>query len=650
MRKYLLVGVCTLLFQSLQAQKDPVLMTVGNKEITKSEFLQIYLKNNPNPKYDKATLDEYMELFKKFKLKVAEAERLQYDTLPKLKKELEGYRKQLSTPYLIDSAKNKEMVLEAYERTKLEIRASHILIRIEPNAKPSDTLVAYNRIMALKKRIDGGEDFEKIAKSKGGSEDPSVSSNGGDLGYFTAFQMVYPFEDAAYKTPVGKVSNPVRTRFGYHLIKVVDTRKARGTIKTAHIMVALPKNASPNDKEAAHKKATEIYEKLKAGENFEELVKQFSDDPGSSNKDGVLPPFGSGTTMRMVIAFEDAAFALKNDGDYSEPVETEYGFHIIKRLEWNSVPEFEKIKKDLQTKVNKDDRAMKTQDSYVIKLKNQYGYKLNQKNLVYVYNHVDTTIMHGHWSADNIKKNKTIFKLDGKKYKQQDFARNIEGNQKSFRKDDLEKWLKEEFIRWDKAEVLAYESNKLEEKYPDFKALMTEYHDGIILYEIMTETVWNKAITDTTGLKEFFKVNQANYQWKDRVDAVIYECASEAIAIQAYNMLQNDTITSANVLEVINKESELNLRVKTNKYELESTPYLKDRKLNEGVNQVFSFDGKYYVVDVNQILPAGPKELNEAKGSITSDYQSYIETEWIKELIQRHPIKINETVLYSLGK
>jgi peptidyl-prolyl cis-trans isomerase SurA len=244
MRNITLIVISFLFSICLSAQADPTIMTVDTKKITQSEFLQIYLKNNPNPKYDKASLDEYMELFTKFKLKVAEAEALGYDTIPKLVKELNGYKSQLALPYLVDSAKNESLIKEAYDRTKNEIKASHILIKLNPNASPEDTLAAFNKIMQLKKRIENGEDFATVAMGQKGSEDPSVASNGGNLGYFTAFQMVYPFEDAAFKTPIGKLSNPFRTRFGYHVIKVMDQRASRGTITTAHIMVSVPKTAA----------------------------------------------------------------------------------------------------------------------------------------------------------------------------------------------------------------------------------------------------------------------------------------------------------------------------------------------------------------------------------------------------------------------
>ena len=651
MKKQILLLVATFFTLNSFCQVDPIILEVGQKKITKSEFLQIYLKNNPSPQYDSKSLDEYMELFTKFKLKVAEAEALGYDTLPKLKKELDGYKKQLAAPYLVDSAKNEEMVKQAYERTKTELRASHILIRLDQNVTPSDTLKAYNKAMALKNRILKGENFTDVAKGTGGSEDPSVQSNGGDLGFFTAFQMVYPFEEAAYNTKKGDISNPVRTRFGYHLIFVTDSRPARGTMKAAHIMVAAPKNSSIDELESSRKKIDEIYSKLEKGEKFEELVNNFSDDPSSSNKEGVLPSFGTGTTTRMVTEFEDAAFALKNNGDFSKPIKTDYGFHIIKRIEWTDVPTFEKSKKELQNRVNKDERAMKTQDSYVLKLKNEYHFKdKSKKSLKWFEKNLDSTCFQGKWTASKLKTDKVLFKLDGKKFTQKSFASYLETNQRGINKENLQIVLKQQYIKWEKQEVLNYEESKLEGKYPEFKALMNEYHDGIILYEVMTDKVWNKGIQDTVGLKDYFNKNRSQYVWGIREDALVYECYTQKIADQVYNMILNDTINSKHVIDVINKDSELNLRVRTNKFEKDQTSFLKDRDLKIGNNNPFELDGKFYVIKISEILPPAQKELSESKGIATSDYQNFLEKEWLEELKIKHPIKINNTVLYSLGK
>jgi peptidyl-prolyl cis-trans isomerase SurA len=633
------------------AQTDNVVMEIDGKKVTKSEFLQIYLKNNNNPKYDKQSLDEYMELFKKFKLKVAEAEALGYDTIPKLKKELAGYRKQLSQPYLIDSTKNSALVKQAYERMKNEIHAAHILVKIAENASPEDTLAAYNRIMAIKKRIENGEDFATVAKGKNGSDDPSAVRNGGDLGYFTAFQMVYQFEEAAYNTPAGKISNPVRTKFGYHIIKVIDLRPARGTIKAAHIMVATGKEAEPEEIEAARKKVDEIYAKLQAGESFEKLASEFSDDAQTAEKGGELPLFGTGTTTRMVPEFEEAAFALKANGEISKPVQTAYGYHIVKRLDLTPLRTFDELKKEIQGKVNKDERSIVTQQSFIEKLKKSYTFKDNySKTSKWFVQNIDTNYFKGTWTADALKTNTTMFTLDKKGFTQKEFAAYLQKNFRNYKNMEAKTLVQKQYTAWQTSEILAYEESKLDNKYPDFKALMQEYHDGILLYEIMSDKVWNKAIKDTSGLKTFFEGHNSNYTWGKRYNAYVYECLNEDIAKKVATMLKSDTISSRTVINAINKDSELNLRVRTGKFEVESTPYLKGHDLKKGVNPVYQFDGKYYIVKVDEILAPTAKTMAEAKGAATSDYQNYLEKEWLAEISKKHPIVIHEQVLYSLGK
>ena len=651
MKKSIFLFIIGLTTQLAFAQKEPVVMTIDNKPVTKSEFLQIYTKNNPNPSFDKDSLDRYMELFQVFKLKVVEAEALGYDTLPRLKKELEGYKKQLALPYLIDSVQNQAMVQEAYNRTATEVRCSHILIKLDPNASPKDTLEAYNRLLGLKARIEKGEDFAAIAKSKLGSEDPSVVNNGGDLGYFTAFQMVYPFEEKAYTTPVGTVSDPFRTRFGYHILKVTDKRPARGTIKVAHLMISTGREASVEARQNAEKKINEIYDSLAAGASWEKMVSAYSEDANSIKKGGELPAFGSGTSQRMVLEFEDAAFALKRPGEFSKPIKTQYGYHIIKLIEWTPVKSFESLRRELQAKVNKDERSKITQDSFVQKLKGQYNYAYKgDKNLACFESQIDSTFFMGKWKADQIKSNKTLFVLGGQKFKQQDLASYMEKNYRSVRKDDPKVVVAQLYKQWEKSKILAYEEALLPTKYPAYKALLQEYHDGIILYEIMQDQVWNKAVKDTAGLRSYFMENRGKYAWSKRLDATIYECKDELIAVQVYGMLvQSDSINSKAVLEVINKDSELNLKVRMNKFEVAQTPYLQQRDFTVGLNPVYSYEGKWYVVKVAAVLEPAPKEFTEAKGLATSDYQAYLEKKWLEALRLKHKIVINEDVLYQIG-
>ncbi|MDX2361503.1 MAG: peptidylprolyl isomerase [Crocinitomicaceae bacterium] len=650
MNRLSVFAITILLGFSVYGQEDPTIMTINDNDITKSEFLQIYLKNNNDPKYDQASLDEYMELFKKFKLKVAEAEAMGYDTIPKLVKELEGYRKQLALPYLVDSAQNDALVLEAYNRTAYEVRASHIMLKIPKNASPEDTLVLYNRMLEMKKRLDEGQDFAMVAQGKGGSEDPSVVQNQGDLGFFTAFQMVYPFEENAYTTEVGQVSNPFRTRFGYHILKVTDKRPARGTIETAHIMVQVDR-AAPDGVAAAEAKIKEIYDLLEAGGDFEDLVLKYSDDPSSNKKKGLLPPFGTGTSTRMVPGFEEAAFALENDGDYSQPIRTTYGFHIVKRLNLIAVPTFEELKEMLEKKVAKDERSKTTQDSFVLKLKDEYGYKnKTKKSLQWFYDNIDSTYNKGLFDPSLLSTNKVLFMLGKQKFTQQQFAQFLKMNYRGVNADDTYAMINEQYKKWEKQTILDYEESKLAGKYPAFKALVTEYHDGILLYEIMSDLVWNKAMKDTTGLQDYYAAHKTDYMWGTRLDADVFECYSEEAAKKAYEMLQVDSVEVVDVVKTINGDSELKIRHRNGKFDIKKTSYLTDRELQIGLNEPFEIDGKIYVIRVKEKLAPAQKEFSEAKGAITSDYQNHLEREWLKELEVKHKIVIDSDALYSIGE
>ena len=653
MKKTIFLLLCLLIFNNLNAQSDPSVMEVNGQKVSKSEFLQIYLKNNNDPKFDKASIDEYMELFTKFKLKVAEAERLGYDTIPRLKKELEGYRKQLALPYLIDSVENKAMVRESYDRLKKEIRASHILIKVNQNASPRDTLKAYNRLLELKKRIEDGEAFDVVARSKNSSQDPSVMKNGGDLGFFTAFQMLYSFEEVAYNTPIGEVSDPFRTKYGYHILQVTDSRPARGTIRVAHLMVATPQGTTEAEIVSAEKKINEIYEKLQesnSDEDWENLVSKYSDDPSSAKKGGVLPIFGSGTAQRMVPVFEDAAFALKEDGAISAPIRTDYGFHILKRLEWNDIKSFDDMRKELQKKVNKDERSKKTQDIFVSKLKKKYNFQESDgQYLQWFVENLDSSYYAGRWDIDDLITDGTIFSIGEKQYRQTDFAKFIKKAFRGMRRFTFEEIVQKQYAEWVKKSVLEYEEALLPSKYPEYKALVKEYHDGIILYEVMSDKVWNKAVKDTAGLKAFYETQKMKYMWPERLDATVYTCANSEISNKVFKLLKKKKNTSDVILEKINVDTELNLDVKMNKYDPKQVDFLKGTNLAEGRNEPFEVDGKYYVVMVNEMLPVMPKELSEIKGAVISDYQAFLEESWLKELKEKYPVKVNYEVLYNLG-
>ena len=648
MRKKIFLALCGLLSIYTSAQENnPIVLEINNKPITKSEFLKVYLKNNPNPKFDKVAIDEYLNLYKKFKFKVLEAQYLGYDTLPNLKTELAGYRKTLSLPYLTDKIENEKLITECYERLKKEIRASHILIKIDENAQPADTLEAYNRITQLKKKIEKGADFGAIAREY--SDDPSAQYNNGDLGYFTAFQMVFQFENAAFNTKIGEISNPIRTKFGFHIIKATDSRSAKGTMKAAHIMISANEKSTDEEKLNAENKIQEIYEKLKKGEPFEELAQNFSEDLSSSEKGGILPEFGTGTTTRMITEFETNAFSLEKDNDFSAPFKTDFGFHIVKRIQLTPLASFEKLKKEIQSKINRDDRVHLSQNHFIEKLKKEYNYQvLSTKELKWFYKNIDTNYYNGGWTGNGLTTNKELFKIDQKVFTQKEFSNYLAENYRQIRKTSIKQLVNDQFKNWVNFELLAFEKSQLEVKYPDFKTLMQEYHDGVLLYEIMTDLIWNKASLDTIGLNTYFEANKNKYMWKERINATVYECGSQKIADKVVKLLKNDTINSRHVLQIINDTSELNLSVKTNLYEKENTAFLKNTTLKKGVNLPYQHGLKIYVVKVDEIIPPSAKLLNETKGLVITDYQNYLEQTWLEELSKKYSFKVIEENIYNL--
>ncbi|MBX7093773.1 MAG: peptidylprolyl isomerase [Flavobacteriales bacterium] len=632
---------------SVAAQSDAVIMKVNGKPVYKSEFEAIFRKNQKETVITKESLDEYMVLFTNFKLKVTEAEELGLDTNRKFKDELYGYRKQLARPYLVDNEMTDQLVKEAYDRMQTELRASHILIKCEWDADPKDSLAAYNKAMKLRQRIVKGEDFGKVASGKGGSEDPSAVRNKGDLGWFTAFMMVYNFENACYKMNVGDVSQPVRTKFGYHVIKLTGRRPAQGTIKVAHILIGSKAEDTPEMKENARKKADEIKGRLDKGEDFATLAKQFSEDPSSNRKGGELNPFSTG---KMVEEFEDAAFALKNDGDISPVIQTSYGYHIIKRLELKPLESFDAMKANLKQKVQRDSRSHLPKKSFVAKLKAKYNFKDDPKALKAFYTVVDTNIFNATWDGKKAASLKgAMFSFADKNYSQTDFTNYLVKNQRQIPKEDMVLFLNNIYDKWVSEELINYEDARLEQLYPEFRMLMKEYRDGILLFELTDQKVWSKAVKDSAGLHQFYEANKSNYMWPKRYDVDVYYCANSTIAKALRKDLKKGKMTNDQLKEKYNKESQLNLKVDGGKLSAEDNELLKkNTPAKAGLSADIQENGQVVIIRTNAIIEPMPKALNEAKGIITSDYQSYLEKTWLESLRKKYPVEINKEVLYTI--
>jgi peptidyl-prolyl cis-trans isomerase SurA len=499
----------------------------------------------------------------------------------------------------------------------------------------------------LRDRITKGENFGKLASQY--SEDPSAKENAGNLGYFTALQMVYPFETAVYTTPITQVSVPVRTKYGYHLVLVHDKRKALGQIKVAHIMVKAQKGMTAEDSLKAKNKIDELYQNLQAGQKFEDLAEKFSDDKNSAKKGGVLPWFGTG---RMVPEFEAASFALQNNGDYTKPLKTAYGWHIIKRMEKKDIGTFDELKGELKSKVERDSRASKGRESLIAKVKQKYNFKEVPKVKDEFVKVMDTTLFAGKWSIEKAKTlTKPMFTIADKTYTQQDFASFIEKNQTKRTKVDMIVALNELYKQFVDQNAVAYEESHLEENYPEYKSLLREYRDGILLFDLTDQKVWSKAVKDTVGLKEFYEKNKAKYMWEDRVEATIYTCANDKVCKDTRKLLAQKNkkqLTAEEILATINKDSQLNLSIKHDTYLKGDDALIDSIKWEKGITADIKKGNSILFVEVNQKIMPTPKSLSEAKGLVTADYQDSLEKQWIEDLRKKYEVAVRKEVLTTV--
>lgn len=627
------------MFSVAQDKKDPVLMTIDGENILLSEFEAVYKKNNKS--LDQQSLEEYLDLYVKFRLKVHDAEKQGMDTLEKFKKELAGYRKQLAEPYLSDNEVTEELIREAYERIKMEVRASHIMVKVDQNASPEDTLKAHKKITAIMNRLKKGEDFAKLAKEL--SEDPSAQNNNGDLGYFTALFMVYPFETAAYTTEIGNTSEIVRTQFGYHILKVHEKRKNRGELSVAHIMTRIPEDATEADIETSKMKIEEIHQKLQDGAEWNEMAQQFSEDKTTANRGGKLPPFSSG---RMVEEFEDASFALKEDGGISEPVRTDFGFHIIKRLKLEGIGTFEEMAQELKQKIARDGRSRLSRKSFIRDVKNEYGFSENLARRNEFYKVIDSTFFQNKWNVEKASKlKKTLFTLGDTTINQQDFANYLAKNQSRQQVADPEIYINLLYDAYIDQVCIEYENNRLKSKYPEFRLLIQEYHDGILLFDLTDKMVWSKAVKDTAGLEAFYEEHKNDHMWEKRLHAEIYSCADAPIANKVAKMVKSSEkkgYTREDILKMANESSQLNLEVDSGKFEKGDVAVLENIEWSEGIKTGIELNNRHYVVNVHKVLEPEPKALMEVRGLMTSAYQTYLEEQWIKELRGKYPVEIYE--------
>jgi len=644
------------------AQKD-VLFTVDGDKVYTDEFKYVYEKNNRNDGnlYSEASVLEYLDLYVNFKLKVKEADVLKLDNNPAFQSELKRYRKQLADSYLNEREITDDLLKEAYNNTKEERKIAHLLMLCGPEAPPADTLRIFEEMKIIREEIrSGGKTFEKAAQVY--SEDKATKPNGGDLGYITAFSTIYDFENIAFQTPIGGLSPIFRTRYGYHLLTTTDIREAKGKIEAAHILLKVPKFANDKQKAEIKQKIQGFYDDIdkEKGENFEMYAKRYSEDKSTAPAGGSLGWFGVGTWVREL---DDVAFGLENIGDYSMPFETEYGWHIVKLLNKRPIGTYSDMKEELIRKVKKDSRSKASRQKFIDRLKKDFEYNPNEEGYKSFVDRLDVqSFLSSRYTAptsDDLKL--PVFKISGAEYTQYDFAKYIEKNQRKkkitrvkdiYKRADI---LYKDFVA---SSLVELERNSLESKYPDFKRLMQEYRDGILLFDLTKDKVWDKAANDTVGLEAFYEQNKTNYLYDTRLRGKIITCPDEATARALSTLLVKrekkikkgkNVKPFASFLAAYNEKASGQSSFKKGTYEKGDNDIVDSIKWEAGISRTIKKeDGRVIFVLVEEIVEPTPKPLSETKGYVISDYQTQLEKDWIAELKQKYPVVIKEKTLRSL--
>ncbi|MDT0295085.1 peptidylprolyl isomerase [Mesonia ostreae] len=638
----LLVFLTTSCFAFAQKNEQKVLLTINDQPVYAEEFKRVFSKNFNLLQESQKDVSEYMNLFVDYKLKVLEAEEQGLDTLPSFMGEYNIYKKQLADKYMKDSEITENLLQEAYARKKQEINASHILINVARNASAKDTLKAYQKTIKARKEILSGKSFAEVAKNY--SDDPSVKKNNGDLGWFTVFSMVYPFENAAYKTNVGEVSMPARSQFGYHIVKVNDKREAEGTVKVAHIMI---ENKEGNSD--AKTQIFEIKEKLDSGNGFSEMARQYSDDKNTAVNGGVINTFSRGKLNSD--AFEDVAFGLTEMDEVSEPFKTEYGWHIVKLLDKNIIKSFEDEKLDLSRRMKGDVRAQLIREDIIKNIKNIYTIKEDDAALAYFSKNVSNAILSSKWDKNDLKDipQKNIIEIRGEGKTYEDFAKFITMAQRQMAEEDskenlLNKWLgifKENFM-------ISYHKEYLAETNVEYAHVIEEYRNGLLLFELMEDNIWKAAKKDSVALQNYYKEHQQEFKKEKSFTLTMASTDTKKMAKQVRKWMKNDV--SKETIEKDAKEMGHTVLFKSGDFQNKNDALPPKIKTTTGVSKVYENNGVFLVLDIENIEPEGIKTFEEARGEVVSKYQQQLEQRWIENIRAKNEVVINQEVLKSLEK
>ncbi|UHG89234.1 peptidylprolyl isomerase [Spirosoma oryzicola] len=762
-----------------QTPPQPVILTLGTKAFTTDDFFQSFTKNQfSSDSAQRTDVKNYFDLYTNLKLKVLAAEAEGRDTTEAFREEMNTYRNQLAQSYLTDKVLVESIAAEAYQRMQEEINASHILVPVTEDAAPTDTLAAYQKALDIRKQALAGTDFAQLAQDN--SQDRQTAANGGNLGYFTAFSLVYPVETAAYNTPVGQVSMPIRTRSGYHLIKVNDRRPSRGKLRVAHILVRLSPSADEAGQKAAQDRIDAAYARLQKGESFEAVCQAVSDDITSRANGGLLPAFETG---RQVPAFEQAAYTLTKPGDVSKPVRTNYGWHIIKLIERKGLEPYADLAPSLRQRVMTDTRADVLRQATVQRLKKEYPVLEEKATVEKVLAKADSSLLRGQWRytepLEPALQSKSLFAVSGKPVTVNQFFDYVRQKQQPQRNPALAPAapiasvtgspaiaMRRLLDRFEGDQLMATEEANLDKKSPEFRSLLNEIRDGVLLSQVMEQNVWERSMTDSTGQRQYFDQNAEKYRFPERAAATIIVAQNDDLLKQARQMLsgkppyqlkrsaadltydsnqtmltpkqretlydvlvtmarnpeyvvevsgahdaaERDSVSAGRIRAVVSylqksgvplnriaekdyqgapprraadapKDAAAQRRVSFQYFSNDKAdiakvlnsrqpsssagpavtitegifaqginPYLDSiDQWKEGIT-TFNRAGKAVSVTINRVEPARAKTFAEARGAVINDYQALLEKQWLAQLRQKYPVKVNEDEIRKLGK
>ena len=647
-RSILLFILSILSFSLSFAQKpdEKILMTVAGRGVEAGEFIRMYNKSL-DPAF-RTNLNDYLGQFIAFKLKVADAIEQGYDTTKAFREELDGYRNQLAQSYLTDPDIKEKLLRKAYQRSLSEVNASHILISCTPDASPEDTLKAYKKAIDIRERIIKGEAFEQVAKAT--SDDKSVLINGGNLGYFTVFQMITPFEEAAYTLKPGTISMPVRTPYGYHIIKVSDVRPSMGKIRVAHIMKSAPPGSDDQTVRKAEREINNIYTQLKNGEPFRKLASESSDHKESAANGGEMNWFGAG---EIISDFAEAAFAIKDTGEYTKPVRSVYGFHIIKLLDRKAPGSFEESKSFLESKLNQSNLISLGKKSFIDRLKKEYNFRINPSVRAWFYANTDTLIIQGisKYNRRNIPSG-TLYSFAGKSLSAKDFASYLEKRGNMVITKTPEYYIDTSLESIASDEIMKYEKSVLEQKYPDFRYLMNEFHDGILLFDISSRNVWNRVQEDSAGLQKYYEAHKKEYLSKKSIDAKLYTLRQPSGAkrlMAAYRKYSRKSGTDDRLLSKFNQQGDTLLSIITSTWTTGNDAEIDRIDWTPGL-QSMTKNGYPALINILKVNEPVPLPLSEVQADMISGYQDWLTEEWINQLKKKYTVNIDNQVFDEVKK